>query len=117
MQGPNYSAAQGAFDVGVDGKVFTTLNPEKRTYASSAMPMTEAAIDAGFLRDVYVSLGEPLEGKGLGCAGVLQAVCGLDLGGCLIMALGGLFRHVGPPPTACVSRHSLPKAAQQGASA
>ena len=45
----------------MDGKFVRTMAPEKRTYRSSAMPMTEAAIDAGFLRDVYVSLGEPIE--------------------------------------------------------
>jgi len=90
VQGPNYSAAQGAFDVGVDGKIFTTLNPEKRTYASSAMPMTEAAIDAGFLRDVYVSLGEPLEGKAWAVRVYYKPFVDWIWGGCLIMAIGGI---------------------------
>ena len=90
VQGPNYSAAQGAFDVGVDGKVFTTLNPEKRTYASSAMPMTEAAIDAGFLRDVYVSLGEPLEGRAWAVRVYYKPFVDWIWGGCLIMAIGGI---------------------------
>jgi cytochrome c-type biogenesis protein CcmF len=39
------------------------LYPEKRRYFSSNMPMTEAAIDSGFFRDLYVSLGEPIEGE------------------------------------------------------
>jgi cytochrome c-type biogenesis protein CcmF len=61
--GPNYRAARGEVDVSKDGTVFRVLYPEKRNYFSSAMPMTEAAIDPGLTRDVYVSLGDPLEGN------------------------------------------------------
>jgi cytochrome c-type biogenesis protein CcmF len=61
VEGPNYVAAQGDFDLAVDGKFVRKMNPEKRNYHSSAMPMTEASIDAGLLRDVYVSLGEPID--------------------------------------------------------
>ena len=38
------------------------LHPEKRVYTRSGMPMTEAAIDTGLSRDLYVSLGEPVDG-------------------------------------------------------
>ena len=38
-----------------------TLNPEKRHYFSNPQTMTEDAIDPGLLRDLYVSLGEPLD--------------------------------------------------------
>ncbi|MFO1264069.1 MAG: heme lyase CcmF/NrfE family subunit [Rhodoferax sp.] len=116
VQGPNYSASQGAFDVGVDGKVFTTLNPEKRTYASSAMPMTEAAIDAGFLRDVYVSLGEPLEGKAWAVRVYYKPFVDWIWGGCLIMALGGLFAMSDRRYRLRVKALAS-KVAQQGASA
>jgi cytochrome c-type biogenesis protein CcmF len=44
------------------------------------MPMTEAAIDTGLLRDVYVSLGEPIDERRLERARVLQALRRLDLG-------------------------------------
>ena len=37
------------------------LHPEKRRYLARSNVMTEAAIDAGFTRDIYISLGEPLE--------------------------------------------------------
>ena len=43
-------------------RVIEVLYPEKRRYFSSAMPMTEAAIDSGLLRDLYVSLGDPIAG-------------------------------------------------------
>ena len=59
--GPNYNADVGTVELIQGGQVLKTLYPEKRTYFSSTMPMTEAAIDSGFIRDVYVSLGEKLE--------------------------------------------------------
>lgn len=62
VPGPNYTADRGDVELIRDGKVLKTLHPEKRTYFSSTMPMTETAIDSNLLRDVYVSLGERLEG-------------------------------------------------------
>jgi cytochrome c-type biogenesis protein CcmF len=59
--GPNYNADVGTVELIKGSKVLKTLHPEKRTYFSSTMPMTEAAIDSGFTRDVYVSLGEKLD--------------------------------------------------------
>jgi cytochrome c-type biogenesis protein CcmF len=64
VPGPNYSADRGNVELIKDGKVMRVLHPEKRTYFSSPMPMTEAAIDTNVTRDVYVSLGERLEGGG-----------------------------------------------------
>jgi cytochrome c-type biogenesis protein CcmF len=61
VQGPNYQALQADVEVTRDGQSLTHLRPEKRQYTSSGMPMTEAAIDYGFTRDLYVSLGEPIE--------------------------------------------------------
>jgi cytochrome c-type biogenesis protein CcmF len=62
--GPNYRADRGTVELIKGDKVLRTLHPEKRAYFSSTMPMTEAAIDTRFTRDVYVSLGEKLEGEG-----------------------------------------------------
>ena len=44
------------------------------------MPMTEAAIDSGLTRDLYVSLGEAASATALGRAHLPQAVRRLDLG-------------------------------------
>jgi len=63
VNGPNYKAIRGEVNVSKDQKPLEVLHPEKRKYFSSAMPMTEAAIDSGLLRDLYVSLGEPIEGE------------------------------------------------------
>jgi len=60
VRGPNYKAVRADVQVLRNEQVIEILQPEKRRYFSSAMPMTEAGIDSGFMRDLYVSLGEPL---------------------------------------------------------
>jgi cytochrome c-type biogenesis protein CcmF len=60
IPGPNYNAHRGRFQVSRNGEHLITLEPEKRTYFVQTRPMTEASIDWGFTRDLYVSLGESL---------------------------------------------------------
>ena len=60
LPGPNYDADQGVIEVTSDGKIIATLLPEKRRYRSGGNVMTEAAIDEGLFRDVFVALGEPV---------------------------------------------------------
>ncbi len=60
-KGPNYIARRGDIEVLKDGKSLRHLYPEKRIYNVQRNTMTEAAIDAGLFRDLYVALGEPLE--------------------------------------------------------
>ena len=71
------------------------LLPEKRNYFSSSMPMTEAAIDASLLRDVYVSLGEPIDPDRPEAEWAVRVYYKPYVdwiwGGCMIMALGGLL--------------------------
>jgi cytochrome c-type biogenesis protein CcmF len=90
-QGPNYQATRGVFELSKNGKVDEVMHPEKRIYDSSTMPMTEAAIDAGFTRDIYVSLGEPLEGNAWAVRVYYKPFVDWIWGGCLLMAIGGLF--------------------------
>ena len=90
-QGPNYQAMRGTFELTRNGKVQELMYPEKRNYDSSTMPMTEAAIDAGLTRDIYVSLGEPLEGNAWAVRVYYKPFVDWIWGGCLLMALGGLF--------------------------
>ena len=56
--GPNYRALRGTLHVTRDGEPVAVLHPEKRTYISQTQPMTEAAVHAGFTRDLYVALGD-----------------------------------------------------------
>ncbi len=61
VKGPNYVAEEGRIRIFKDGEYYTELKPQKRRYFSSGQVMTEAAIDVGFWRDLYIALGEPLE--------------------------------------------------------
>jgi len=63
VMGPNYKAQEAEVHIQKNGVYIKTLRPQKRRYFSSAMPMTEAAIDTGFIRDLYVSLGDPIPGE------------------------------------------------------
>ena len=87
--GPNYTAMRGDFEVSDGGRVLRTLHPEKRTYASSEMPMTNAAIEPGLTRDLYVSLGEPLGGGAWAVRVYFKPFVDWIWAGCLLMALGG----------------------------
>jgi cytochrome c-type biogenesis protein CcmF len=87
--GPNYEAFVGDVDLSENGRVVKRLNPEKRNYVTSSMPMTEAAIDSGLTRDVYVSLGEPLEGDAWAVRVYYKPFVDWIWFGCLFMALGG----------------------------
>jgi len=64
IQGPNYMADEGEFIVYQSGQRVTSLYPQKRRYTKSGQVMTEAAIDPGLTRDLYVSLGDPLDDQG-----------------------------------------------------
>ena len=90
VEGPNYEAIRGTVVVSKDGVVKTTLYPEKRNYGEGTMPMTEAAIDSGVTRDVYVSLGEALEGNAWAVRAYYKPFVDWIWIGCLFMALGGL---------------------------
>ena len=89
--GPNYRAAQGQIDVTENGKTIATLHPEKRFYPASQSTMTEAAIEPGLTRDLYVSLGEAVEGGAWIVRVYLKPFIDWIWGGCLVMALGGLL--------------------------
>ncbi|MBH9552048.1 heme lyase CcmF/NrfE family subunit [Inhella gelatinilytica] len=92
LEGPNYSGVQGEVRVTRGGQHEVQLRPEKRLYRSSEMPMTEAAIDAGWLRDLYVSLGEPIDdGKAWIVRVYVKPYIDWIWAGCLLMGLGGLL--------------------------
>ncbi|WP_417530363.1 heme lyase CcmF/NrfE family subunit [Marinobacter lipolyticus] len=57
-RGQNFTAQYGSFDLSLDGQYVATLHPEKRQYQVQRNVMTEAAIDAGLFRDVFVAIGE-----------------------------------------------------------
>ena len=89
--GPNYQAWVGAIDITQNGKPVQTLHPEKRIYNASRMAMSEAAIDTGVTRDLYVSLGEPLEKGAWAVRVYYKPFVDWIWGGAVLMALGGLL--------------------------
>jgi len=58
IEGPNYVGEEAEITVMRDGDLVTDLHPERRIYVATGTPSTEMAIDAGFLRDLFVTLGE-----------------------------------------------------------
>jgi cytochrome c-type biogenesis protein CcmF len=67
------------------------MHPEKRLYKVQGMPMTEAAIDTGLFRDLYVSLGEMLDDKTWTVRVYHKPFVDWIWGGAFIMGLGGLL--------------------------
>ncbi len=92
--GPNYKADVATVELIKSDRVLKTLHPEKRTYFSSTMPMTEAAIDSSLMGDLYVALGEKLDdgGKPAWAMRVYHKpfVTWIWLG-CFMMAIGGMI--------------------------
>ena len=91
-RGPNYDGLRGEFIVTRNRRPVAKLYPEKRTYLVQKNQMTEAAIDPGFTRDLYVALGEPLNGNEVWAVRIYYKpfIRWIWLGA-LVMALGGLL--------------------------
>ena len=89
--GPNYMGGKAQIDILKDGKPEATLFAEKRFYTVSKMPMTEAAIDWGFTRDLYVALGEKIEDNSWALRLYYKPFIRWIWIGGLFMALGGLL--------------------------
>jgi cytochrome c-type biogenesis protein CcmF len=89
--GPNYRAARATVTVTRGGETVAVLRPERRTYAVQEQTMTEAAIDPGLTRDLYVSLGDPLENGAWLVKVQVKPFIDWIWAGCLLMALGGLL--------------------------
>ena len=88
-QGPNYEADEGEVDIFKDGDFVGQLRPQKRTYIVQQSPMTEAGIDAGWNRDLFVALGDPLGPDSWSLRLQYKPLIRLIWLGAFIMALGG----------------------------
>ncbi|HEY6898167.1 MAG TPA: heme lyase CcmF/NrfE family subunit [Rhodocyclaceae bacterium] len=110
VQGPNYVAARAMISVTKGGQLLTTMKPEKRLYTVQRMPMTEAAIDSSLFRDLYVSLGEPMDDQTWIVRVQYKPVVIWIWLGCLLMAIGGGL-------AASDRRYRLARAAEKAAAA
>jgi len=91
VSGPNYQALRGDVTVTRQGKPVATLHPEKRTYSVRGSPMTEAGIDAGWSRDVFIALGDPLGDDAWSVRLQYKPLVRFIWFGALVMALGGIL--------------------------
>ncbi|MFU8776910.1 MAG: heme lyase CcmF/NrfE family subunit [Roseovarius sp.] len=90
-QGPNYLATMATFTLSKDGREIGKMRPEKREYPVAQMPTTEAALDNGFLRDIYVVIGDPQSGGGWAVRSYYKPLANWIWGGSILMALGGFL--------------------------
>jgi cytochrome c-type biogenesis protein CcmF len=90
VDGPNYRAVEGEIDVRRNGEFVTQLRPQKRTYLVQQSPMTEAGIDAGWNRDLFVALGDPLGNNAWSIRMQYKPLIRLIWLGAFVMALGGI---------------------------
>jgi cytochrome c-type biogenesis protein CcmF len=91
VQGPNYLAARATVAVTRDGGAVTTLYPERRVYRVQESPMTEADIDNGTFRHLYVALADPVGNDAWIVRIHYKPFVAWIWGGCVLMALGGLL--------------------------
>lgn len=90
-QGPNYEVSRGQIHVTKNGVLRTILEPEKRLYTVTNMPMTEAGISPHLIHDLYASLGEPLDGGAWSVRIYHKPMVEWVWFGCLMMAFGGFL--------------------------
>jgi len=91
LRGPNYFSTTGTVELARGGRVLSVLHPEKRTYPVAQMPTTEAAIDNGITRDVYVVIGDRQDDGGWAVRTYIKPFANWIWGGAMLMALGGLL--------------------------
>jgi len=96
VEGPNYSAEQGQLNIykvneGEANDFVTLLKPERRAYRVQTMGMTEAGIDGGLFRDVYVALGDPLDGGAWAIRVHYKPFVRWIWLGAIFMAIGGIL--------------------------
>ena len=91
VDGPNYRADRGLVRVFRDDALIAILSPEKRLYRQHQNVMTDAAVDYNLMRDLYVSLGEPLGQSTWAVRLYFKPAMRLVWLGGLLMVLGGLL--------------------------
>ncbi|AWL11310.1 Cytochrome c-type bioproteinis protein CcmF [Saliniradius amylolyticus] len=91
LKGPNYSGNVAKLDIFRDDQQIGHLEAEKRFYPVQRNTMTEAAVDVGLTRDLYVALGESFDDGSWALRIYVKAYVRWIWGGAILMALGGLL--------------------------
>jgi cytochrome c-type biogenesis protein CcmF len=96
VDGPNFTADEGEFELYRGGKMLGVLRPQQRVYRVQTSPMTEAAIQGSMVRDIFVALGEPLGGGAWSVRVRVKPFIRFIWFGAIIMAFGGLLAATDP---------------------
>jgi cytochrome c-type biogenesis protein CcmF len=91
VKGPNYSAREAVVEIRRNGEFVAEVRPQKRQYLVQKSPMTEAGIDAGWNRDLFVALGDQIGPDTWSVRVQYKPMIRFIWLGCLVMALGGLI--------------------------
>ncbi|MEM9289219.1 MAG: heme lyase CcmF/NrfE family subunit [Pseudomonadota bacterium] len=89
FEGPNYISTQANILLEKNNTEVGVLRPEKRVYPVAGIPTTEAALDNGILRDMYVVIGDAQLTGGWALRTYYKPLANWIWGGAIIMALGG----------------------------
>ncbi len=90
-RGANFTAEYGSFDVFLDGEKVSELHPEKRNYTVGMSMMTEADIDGGLFRDVFIAIGERISDDAWAIRLQYKPLVRWLWLGALVMAIGGFL--------------------------
>ncbi len=90
-QGANFDATVATVLVSKNDTRIATLYPEKRNYIITMMPMTEVGLKASLWQDIYVALGEPIEGGAWAVRIYVKPMVRLMWFGALLMAFGAMM--------------------------
>ena len=91
VTGPNYIGDEAQITVRKNGEDIQVLHPQRRVYLASGTPSTEMAIDAGFLRDLFVTLGEEKEAGAWSMTIYVKPFVRWVWLGAIFMAFGGML--------------------------
>ena len=91
LRGPNYEAVRADIQVTSGGAFVTMMHPEKRAFIAAQNVTSETAIDRSVFRDLYLSLGDQVEGGGWTVRVYHKPLVNWIWGGALLMAIGGAF--------------------------
>ena len=90
VEGPNYRALEAEVDIRRDGNFVDQMRPQKRIYLVQQNPMTEAGIQAGWNRDLFIALGDSLGNNAWSVRIQYKPLIRFIWLGCLLMAIGGI---------------------------
>ena len=113
-RGANYATDVATVTILRDGRELGTLHPERRLYDVQGMATTEAGIDRGLTRDLYVALGEPQQDGAWALRTYLKPFANWIWLGAMIMAVGGVVSltdrryRVGAPARSTPPRSAVP---------